>query len=372
MKVLLVEDETLVRRFIKTLIHWEANGFTVVGEASNGEEAWELLQHHAVDIVLTDIRMPALNGFELIERIRGCRLPCEVIVLSSYDDFDYVRNALKLHVSDYVHKATVSGEELLDSLNRAKRDWLNRHEQMLYDRSLAQQMISRKATVAAGLLTQLLEQGADRDYLELLGEQLSIWKEPFQAALLSGDESVIAAEQAEGDIVMFPYEEYWIIAGKHGVKEFAEKRSPGCPAVYSEEAIRLAQWPDLYRKLKWELAEHLRKQDHLSALHVSIREAVEFIEAHYMDEITLELISDRVHISSAYFSRLFQKETGYTFTDYVTSIRINRAKAYLLQTKLPVYDIAERVGYRNSKYFLKLFKETVGYTPTEFRELTTK
>ena len=87
-----------------------------------------------------------------------------------------------------------------------------------------------------------------------------------------------------------------------------------------------------------------------------------------MDELTLETMSEQVHVSTAYFSRLFQKETGVTFTAYLTNLRLQQAKHLLLHSELPVYEIAERAGYRNTRYFMKLFKETVGYTPTEFRE----
>ncbi|MDF2958957.1 MAG: hypothetical protein K0S39_692 [Paenibacillus sp.] len=368
MKVLLVEDEILVRRFIKTLIDWEANGFSVAGEASNGEEAWEFLENQGADIVLTDIRMPVLNGFELIGRIRDKQLPCGVIILSSYDDFEYVRNALKFHVSDYVHKAAVSGSELLDSLKQAKRDWLSRHEQLLYDRPLSRHSLSRKGTVAANILTRTLERSTDQSYLKLLSESLMFWNEPFHVALADKSGSEAITEQGNGEIVMFPYGGHWIIAGKHAVKEFAAGQNPEAVTVYSENTVSLAEWPAIYETLKQELAELLQKQDQTSMLHVSIREAVAYIQEYFKDELTLEVISDHVHVSPAYFSRLFQKETGKTFTDYLTEIRINRAKSLLQRTALPVYDIAERVGYRNSRYFLKLFKETVGLTPTEFRD----
>src|SRR5690606_36493372 len=94
---------------------------------------------------------------------------------------------------------------------------------------------------------------------------------------------------------------------------------------------------------------------------------VEYLQSHYMDEITLELMSEQVHVSPAYFSRLFMKETGRTFTDYLTALRLERAQSLLLETNWTVNDVAERVGYRNTKYFLKLFKDAHGQTPTEFR-----
>jgi two-component system response regulator YesN len=368
MKVLLVEDETLVRRFIKSLIDWEANGFMIAGEASNGEEAWSILEKHPIDIVLTDIRMPALNGFELIKRIREKQLPCEVVILSSYDDYEYVRTALKLQVSDYVHKATISEQELLDTLKQAKGDWLQRQEQLLYDQSVNQSTLSRRSVVASKLLTMALDGITDRSYLELMSGSLAVWKESFHAALVGQSEHAMDIEQAEGDLIMLSYGGDWVIAGQHGVKEFILKQKLEQTSVTSRSPVTLQEWPSVYASLKRELEERMDKQEQARAFHVSVREALLYIEEHYMDELTLEVMSEQVHVSTAYFSRLFQKETKQTFTDYLTHTRIGRAKLLLLQTDLPVYDIAERVGYRNSRYFLKLFKETVGLTPTVFRE----
>ncbi len=367
MKVLLVEDETLVRRFIRTLINWEVNGFSIVGEASNGEEAWDILKTQSVDIVLTDIRMPVLSGFELIELINDKGLSCEVVILSSYDDFEYVRTALRLRVCDYVHKATISELELQDCLNKARRDWLSRQEQTIINRSVSQSVLSRKGVVAAGLLSMALNDNEEFNYLELIGEHLSIWNVPFQVSLANTSNSLRISELEDGCILVFAYEECWIIAGYQGVKEFIEAQSDVL-AVHSKRPISFAEWPEIYLILKRELEERLQHQVEDQTLHTSVRKAIAHIQEHYMDELTLEMMGEHVHISPAYLSRLFQRETGTTFTDYLTTIRINQAKYLLSHTDFPAYAIAERVGYRNSRYFLKLFKETVGSTTTEYRD----
>jgi two-component system response regulator YesN len=117
-KVMLVEDELLVRSGMRTLFNWGSHGFDLVAEASNGEEALQILRDHAVDIVITDIRMPVMDGLELIAKIRGSGLECEIIVLSSYDDFQYVRKAMQMGVSDYIHKPTMTQQELMETLKK--------------------------------------------------------------------------------------------------------------------------------------------------------------------------------------------------------------------------------------------------------------
>lgn len=369
MRVLLVEDETIVRRFIKSLIDWEAYGFTVAGEASNGEEAWTMLSSEPVDIVLTDIRMPVLDGFELIERISEAELPCEVVILSSYDDFEYVRTALKLHVSDYVHKATISEAELLGCLNKAKSDWLKRQEQAVAatDREAGGQALSRRGAVAAKLLTMALDSVPDMRYLTQLSEGLALWNEPFQASLAYAEDGSAMTAFEDGRLLAFAYEDFRIFAGKEGVKDFSSRCSSEA-VVHGERSVAFAEWPAAFASLKRELTERLQDLRQSRSYHVSIRQAVDYLQEHYMDELTLETMSEQVHVSPAYFSRLFQKETGVTFTAYLTNLRLQQAKHLLLHSELPVYEIAERAGYRNTRYFMKLFKETVGYTPTEFRE----
>ncbi|MFC4598138.1 helix-turn-helix domain-containing protein [Cohnella hongkongensis] len=369
MNVLLVEDETIVRRFIKSLIDWEAHGFTIAGEAANGEEAWKLLSSEPIDIVLTDIRMPVLSGFELIERISAGGLGCEVVILSSYDDFEYVRTALKLNVSDYVHKATISDEELLGCLNKAKSDWLKRQEQAIAmsGRTAGGQSLSRRAVVAASLLKMALDDEADERYLKLLSEGLSHWNEPFRAALAYVPADTIAEAFEEEGVLSFGYEDCRIVAGFEDGKAAAASR-PSEAFVCCEHPVAFSEWPAAYASLRRQLEERMEEVRHSRSLHGSIRQAVDYLQAHYMDELTLETVCERVHMSGAYFSRLFQRETGVTFTAYLTRLRLQEAKRLLQHTELPVYEIAERSGYRNTRYFMKLFKETVGHTPTEYRE----
>ena len=382
MNVLLVEDEMLARRFIRTLIDWEANGFTIAGEAANGEEAWNFLTRQPVHIVLTDIRMPRMDGFELIERIHRSGLSCEVVILSSYDDYEYVRTALKLRVSDYVHKATITEEELLACLGKARADWAKHREQEIVDRMSGLKLHNRKDLVAASLLTMPLAPDAELKDLALLEEELGIWDGGFEAALAcaagngrgisspadgsgAADGSGLWLDLPPGTVAV-PYgDQRWILAGPR--LDFPLGEEDGWIVVRSSGPIVYADWPRVYAELNGMLERRLQEAERSRSYHATIRAAVEYLREHFMEEVTLEFMSELVHVSPAYFSRLFQKEMGSTYTEYVTSIRLEQARKLLLESDLPVYDIAERVGYRNAKYFLKLFKNTHGMTPTEFR-----
>lgn len=109
-KVLLVDDEKLERVLIHKGYLWEENGFEIIGEASDGEEALEIINITTPDIVITDINMPYMDGLKLTEEIRKRNIPCKIVIVTGYRDFDYARRALKLGVKDFLLKPINIGE----------------------------------------------------------------------------------------------------------------------------------------------------------------------------------------------------------------------------------------------------------------------
>ena len=118
-RVMIVDDEVLVRLGIQSLIKWENHGYQIVCDASDGEEALQKIRQYQPDIVLTDLKMSPVDGFELISECRDKYPHIQFIVLSSYNDFDNVRNAMKMGAFDYVFKLTVKPEELLKIMDEA-------------------------------------------------------------------------------------------------------------------------------------------------------------------------------------------------------------------------------------------------------------
>ena len=118
--ILLVDDEDEVRRSIRECTPWEEYGFSVIGEASNGREALDFLDDTMPDVIITDIRMPYLDGIGFIEEVRKNRSESvEVIILSGYDEFTFAQTAMRLNVAEYVLKP-VSISSMKDVLRRAK------------------------------------------------------------------------------------------------------------------------------------------------------------------------------------------------------------------------------------------------------------
>ena len=118
-RIILVDDEEEVRQSIIRKIDWTGAGFCVVGDAENGEEALEKVEALEPDLILTDIRMPFMDGLSLAERVRQKYPSVKIVIFSGYDDFDYAKQAIKLNVTEYILKP-VNVEELTAILKRIK------------------------------------------------------------------------------------------------------------------------------------------------------------------------------------------------------------------------------------------------------------
>lgn len=126
MRIMLVDDDLLIRECIRSYYGWEEKGYEICAEASNGEEAWKLIQQSAPDIVLTDISMPKCNGVELIKRLKHTGFMGEIIVMSNHSDFDYVKDAMKYGAFDYCLKYKMTPQSLLAMLETARSSILSK------------------------------------------------------------------------------------------------------------------------------------------------------------------------------------------------------------------------------------------------------
>lgn len=253
--VLIVEDEPAVRKELMLFTPWDSLGLQVIGEATNGLLALDFIKNNTVDIVITDIRMPAMDGIALIQAINDYfvtkkeEVP-EYLLLSGFSEFEYARKALRLGVMEYLLKP-VDEKELCDSLLRAR----------------------------------------ERRRARIFAESLAITK----------------------------------------IKEVVETNTEG------------------------------------KVLEGYVARALDLMEKRFITGITVEEASHELGLSAGHFSRMFKQETGKTFLDYLQNIRIKRSIELLKDPRVKIYEIADLVGYTDSRYFTKVFKKAVGKTPTEFR-----
>ena len=116
--VIVADDEDELREAVCTMIPWEDYGFCLVGNASNGLDALQLVEKHEPDLLLTDIRMPFISGIELARQVREIRPATNIAFLSGYDDFEYAKQAIIYKVSNYLLKPC-NESQIIDAIKKA-------------------------------------------------------------------------------------------------------------------------------------------------------------------------------------------------------------------------------------------------------------
>ena len=127
-KVLIVDDDTIIRITLRSLINWEELGFQIAADAIHGEAALQYLKNHTVDLIISDMKMPVLDGIGLLEAVSRFDVMPKVLVLSGYDDFKLVRDAFRLGACDYLLKADLNGELLKNMLEGLNGEWESEEE----------------------------------------------------------------------------------------------------------------------------------------------------------------------------------------------------------------------------------------------------
>ncbi len=162
LKVMIVDDEAIVRIGLKSCINWEEYGFEIIGDASNGKEALRLFDKIQPDILLTDIKMPVMDGIELI-KLLSQKYPCtKVLVLSCFNEYNLVREAMKYGAMDYLFKPTMKSEDILAAVNEVK-------ERLMRERAERNEVTNLKYSVNESLsflkekyLNQLVKRNFER------------------------------------------------------------------------------------------------------------------------------------------------------------------------------------------------------------------
>lgn len=139
-KVFLVEDEFTVREKMKRNINWEEHGFVLVGEAGDGEMAYPMILEKEPDIIITDIKMPFMDGLELSRLVRANLSRAKIIILSGYDEFDYAKQAIEIGITDYLLKP-ITAKKLIESM---KKVGLMIEKERAQEVSLREHLVSEK------------------------------------------------------------------------------------------------------------------------------------------------------------------------------------------------------------------------------------
>ncbi len=161
-KIMLVDDEEEVRKSIIRKIPWEDTGFEVIGDAENGKDALEKIEMNEPDVVLTDIRMPYMDGLAMAERIRQTHPSIKIVIFSGFDEFEYAKKAIKLNVIEYILKP-VNVEELTVILKKIKKNLDDEIEQKRNVTLLRESYVRSLPAIREHFLNDLIHGGMDRD-----------------------------------------------------------------------------------------------------------------------------------------------------------------------------------------------------------------
>jgi len=336
LSVMLVDDEPLIRRGLKKLIDWQLHGFRIVGEADNGEEALELVAREETDIVVTDLKMPAMNGLELSEALKVRYPALKVIVLTGYDDFPYVQQSIRNGVADYLLKP-VNADALVRSLQQIKKQLEEERYRYPFD-------------IEASLLESVKAADADAaaEAVHALFDEFHKFKVPQEIVLRICDTVRLSLDRLldqEGS----------------GLKDILRKNN-----LEKDDGRR----PDAREELKEDLLHVVSCLcDHRQgyANKRTIQAVIDYIECHYEQDISLGDLAARFYLNASYLSQLFKSETRETFSNYVSKLRIEKAKKLLGDPHMKIQDISGLVGYGDPKYFGQLFKRMTGMLPSEYR-----
>jgi YesN/AraC family two-component response regulator len=383
-RVLLVDDEPLVRLALKSLIPWGEHGFADPLEAGNGEQALRLLAKHPdIELVFLDISMPVMNGLELLERLRlADRMP-EVIVLSAYGDYPLVREAFKLGVADYLIKADLDAGRVLPLLAAVKARLASRRQA---DVSPAELVRREAGYLKEELLLRLLRpEGVERfeDHREILGIRLGgqvriaiLWIEDFPtvarryeegalrllAATVLNAAAQVLARRPGGEAVRRADDEYVLFLPPDETMGILEEvRSLLAHSANLSVSFGVSSAAPLAPSLSSLFEEARRNRTLLSRLALRARD---YIHRNYnRADLGLPELSRYLGVSRSHFCYQFARETGSPFKEYLTRVRVEEAKRLLADTRLKVYEVSERVGYSSVEHFSRVFKRLVGIPP---------
>ena len=518
LKVMLVDNEAAIRKGLAHGIRWENLGCTVAAQAEDGEDALARIPQALPDIVISDIRMPGMDGLTLAEELHRRWPHIKTIILTGFPDFSYAQKAIAYQVVDFVLKPT-SVEQLTAAIEKARvriqeernqrklrselasrsEENLSLHQDMfirdlihrarlstLYVYScMAQLQMDLRSYYVLSLTVAPLEREEETNCLPFLQGAQAILRDSIPDYKIwfvsEGDQACYAVLQAPetqellalcGEAVdavgSIPRYQMTIGISLHHTdpltladaaeeaeqaRQFADYAHPEQPVIgYADiptvdqesmaETIQVLQQvrtavehgkPDVAQKSLQALFRHIHMKKlptgeirsiyisvynfcstqlfwnrdtenisgSLSALQAllqsgSIRELEEYlcafvdllyqqrdyrlespedlikavrhhIQQHYMEELTLEALADKVHLSPSYLSKLFKRETGENLSVYIQGVRIRQAKILLRTTDLKTYEVAERVGISDPVYFSRTFKKITGMKPKDFR-----
>lgn len=383
--VLVVDDETNVRLPVcRTLSRFD--GIHEVLDAANGMEAIELLKQKPIQLVITDIRMPAVDGLELAEYVRRHSPQTDVYVLTGHAEFDYAMKAMQHQVAAYLLKP-LSKEKLYEVYSEAYGKYRRRveSEQVNVIRSRAL-LEKRMHDLLHGVPVPTFDEGlipahesirlvsfSTKD-LRTLGEAPVRYfiRECAHESFSRLGTAAVCLEDRLITVVLFSMQddkEAWERQVRETSHWMEDKLRIEVKTGYGGCTRDIGDLGLMYIRSMTSLGfiEVTRRETAMSFPPI-IKALLAYIHKEYANEAAnLSDFAQQYQVNANYLSNLFHQETGMTYTQYLTQHRLTEAKRWLRDTNLKIYEVCEKVGYRDPAYFSRIFKTFIGMAPGDYR-----
>lgn len=325
-RVLFVDDDEAIGFLVARYRIWKTAGFELADFAYNGREALEKLSAGGIDLIITDIRMPVMNGLDLLRRIREKGYPAIVILASTYQDFTYAKEGIRLGAVEYLEKP-YSEEKVAEALRLAE-DYLGQEREDAPERYWHALLEGEDPAQLADSLFREAQDRYPQDGERMRRDVAGLLEKVYQKM----------CEQAPWLKVIDKKD--FIIGGR--------------PADEAEE---------IFKELQWKIKQYGLRSPDLMAVRIA-----RLIEEYLVSDHLQDILAEKLELSKDYIAKLFRGRSGMTISEYTTLLKMEKAKELLRTTNDKVYEIGEALGYSTTDYFTRLFKSCIGCTPAYFRK----
>ena len=381
-KLILVDDEKATLSSVRKFINNYFPDIEICGCFYDGEDALNYLLEHHVDIVITDIRMPVMDGLELAKEIYERSLPCITIIISGFSEFSYAKSALTYNVFNYLLKP-LDFKELHSCLENAVN--------LCCEKEATQTNIDLETESLEVLFTDLLlglysEEVLSKNFSKFnlnfadynhAGMLIKISLDNYSDFSVTYDTDALSASLKNIIQLTSKVSPVYFVRSSNNNFYFIILSDTVNDRILSE--ICNAAMELLHFNIKISIIQNFNCLAELIPAHANgqsvishssgsqpIAHAIDYIKAHYAEALSRESVAEAVFLSPSHFSYLFKKTTGMTFMNYLTNVRMQKALE-LLNTNMKINEISAKIGYTGTNRFFVNFRHYTGYNPTEYR-----
>lgn len=341
LKIIVADDEFLVLEGIKMLLTDIRVECEIVGYASDGETAWEMVCKKEPDVLITDIKMPRRNGLELIKSCRERFPEMLFVIISGYQEFSYAQKAISMGVMNYIDKPITQ-----DKLEQVLRTAEDIHYRNILKRKDNVYLLQKYDGIVSAL---------NRDAYEEVQQNYENIKQHLKK------ENVTLKEYKR-----YLYIFVTLVVGIYYEGTGHDIREKHFPSYHNLHILQSYGDVDDYIDCIIMRIIHKKQAQKQGVSHKTICSLLQYIRENYSQDISLNEIARRADLSPVYLSSLFKEECGVSYVKYLTDLRMQKAKEFLMEGYL-VTEVSEMVGYHNYRYFCDLFKKKNGITPGEYK-----